>query len=132
MILGLLIIGFFAFLIYASYCNAIMDLISPKNALAHRGFEWSKEAMEASKDVNKDGKISYFENAWPKDKWHAHKREMFVALAVVCCFGLGIGAQIAVTQISLLLKAFLCVSCMPVVFFSMSYFFELFYTHIKK
>jgi hypothetical protein len=132
MILTFLILGFVGFLTYASYCNAIMDLISPKDLLAHRGFKWSKEAMEAGKDRNKDGKISFFENTWPDDEWHKHKREMFIALGVVCCFGLAIGAQIAVTQISLLLKAFLCISCMPVVFFSMSYFFELFYTHIKK
>ena len=132
MILACLIIGFFAFLIYASYCNAIMDLICPKDKLAHRGFEWSKEAMQASKDINKDGKISFFENAWPRDKWHAHKREMFVALAVVCCFAFAIGVYVAVTQIDLLIKVMLCISCLPVVFFSLSYCFEMFYTRIKK
>lgn len=132
MILILLILVFICLVAAAAHSNAIMDLISPKDALASRGYKWSKAAMEEGKDRNHDGKISYFENAWPDDAWHKHKRLMFIFLMLACACAVCIGG--ALTSYSLKL---LCISCLslfatPILFFLISASFEYFYTHIKK
>lgn len=132
MILPLLILLFAIIVGYAGYCNAIMDLISPKDALAHRGYEWTKEAMEASKDRNKDGRISFMEDAWPDDKWHEHKREMNAAIGVACAILLGIGIMLAFYPIKIIYIIGLCLICTPVYFILISASFQFFYTRIKK
>lgn len=132
MILPLLIICFIIVVSYAGYCNAIMDLISPKDALAHRGYTWTKEAMEEQKDRNHDGRISFMEDAFPIDKWHEHKREMNAAIGIACAILLGIGFMLSFYPLNIIYIVAIGLICTPVYFFLISFSFQLFYTHIKK
>ena len=56
--------------------SGYMDCIQPMNWLRKKGYLYTKEAMEASKDLNKDGKVSWTEGSFPIDKWHVYKRRM--------------------------------------------------------
>lgn len=133
MILLILISLFISSIVCAAYCNAIMDLISPKDKLADRGYKWTKAAMEEGKDRNHDGKISYFEEAWPDDEWHEHKRIMFFLLMFACAMAMLIGAVLVYYYpIKMMWLGVLCFSLSPVLFFVMSASFEFFYTRIKK
>lgn len=133
MILSILILLFASAVGYASYCNAIMDLISPKDALSHRGYEWSKEAMEANKDRNKDGHIDNFENWFPDDKWHEHKIEMNSALGLAATILVFIGIDLALMyELKFILLCAISSIFTPVFFFLISAIFQYFYTHIKK
>lgn len=132
MILTVLIIIFTCLVTYAGYCNAIMDLISPKDALAHRGWKWTKEAMEETKDRNHDGHISWYESAWPDDEWHNHKREMNGAIGVACANLIGIGFTLSFYPLKMILTCSMCFAFAPIFFFIISSSFEYFYTHIKK
>jgi len=133
MILEVLISCFLSSIVYAAYCNAIMDLISPKDLLANRGYKWSKVAMEDGKDRNHDGKLSFFEEAWPDDKWHEHKRMMFLFLMMASAFAMMIGAALVYYYpIKLIWIGILSLAFTPVLFFVLSASFEFFYTSIHK
>ncbi len=133
MILEVLISCFLSSIVYAAYCNAIMDLISPKDLLADRGYKWSKVAMEDGKDRNHDGRLSFFEEAWPDDKWHEHKRMMFFFLMLASSFAMMIGsALVYYYPIKLACIGIVCIPIAIILFFVLSASFEFFYTRIKK
>ena len=127
----LLILIFAVAVIYAGYCNAIMDLITPLDRLAYRGFIWSKTAMEFSKDANKDGKISWWESSFPKDMWHVHKRRMNISVSTACSTLLPIGYLIKGYSVGELLTVALSVLCVPVFFVGISASFEWWYDKYK-
>jgi hypothetical protein len=128
----ILIITYILFIAFAGYCNAIMDLITPLDRLAHRGFIWSKTAMEFSKDANKDGKISWWENSFPKDKWHQHKRKMNIAIGLSCSCLIPIGYLIKSYDFKEYIIIIISFLCTPLFFFLFSFMFETFYTLYKK
>lgn len=88
--------------------------------------------MEASKDRNKDGKISFGENAFPDDIWHKAKRYMAVAMGLACSVLLPIGYLLKDFGTSELQLAFLSLFATPVYFFVVSFAFEQFYTYYRK
>lgn len=53
--------------------KAIMDLIL-EGRLDYKGYAYTRAAMEATKDADKDGKITYWESTFPKDAWHRAER----------------------------------------------------------
>ncbi len=123
---------FLIFVSLAGYCNAIMDLIQPLDKLAYKGYNWTKEAMEASKDINKDGKISFWENALPNDIWHTYKRYMNYSMGLACSTLLGIGYCIKDMQASNVQLVFLSLFATPIYFFVVSFAFEKFYTFYRR
>lgn len=123
---------FLIFVTLAGYCNAIMDLIQPLDKLAYKGYKWTKKAMEASKDANKDGKISFWENAFPSDMWHKAKRFMNYSMGLACSVLLLIGYLLKELGTKDLQLAFLSLFATPVYFLLISFTFEKFYTYYGK
>lgn len=131
-----ILLCFFAhvvFLVFAAYRNALMDLISPLDFFkTKKDSSWSKEAMEANKDTNGDGKVSWLEGSFPADKWHVFKREMI-------CYFSGAGALMLVIGILLApyITAFWQVAVLAIVeyFFVFTCFsvsFEIIYSNYRK
>ena len=67
------ILIYVSLLFIAGKQKAIMDLIL-QNRLDYKGYKYTKAAMEATKDANNDGKITFLESSFPKDAWHRAER----------------------------------------------------------
>lgn len=123
---------FLFFVALSGFFNAIMDLIQPLDKLAHKGYKWSKAAMEENKDRNKDGKISFKENALPDDWWHRAKRYINYSMGAACSMLLLIGYFLKDLQTGQIQLAFLSLFATPIYFFVISFTFEKFYTYYRK
>jgi len=123
---------FLIFVALAGISNAIMDLIQPLDKLSYKGYKWTKAAMEENKDRNKDGNISFWENAFPNDIWHKAKRLMGYSMGLACSTLLGIGYCIKDMQASNVQLVFLSLFATPIYFFVISFTFEKFYTYYRK
>jgi len=120
-----------AFIALAAYKNAIMDLIQPMDLLKSKGPAWSKAAMEANKDINHDGKVSWLEGSFPPDKWHDAKRDM------IGFFGVANGLSFATCYLlvtpasSIYMVVLACFIHYLLVFVVFSSAFEIIYTYLK-
>lgn len=123
---------FLFFVALAGFFNAIMDLIQPLDKLAYKGYKWSKAAMEENKDRNKDGKISFKENAFPDDVWHKARRGREYSIGVACSMLLPIGYCLKDLQVGQIQLAALSLFATPIYFFVISFSFEKFYTFYRK
>lgn len=120
------------FIILAAYKNAIMDLIQPLDLLKSKGIAWSKEAMEANKDTNNDGKVSWLEGSFPPDKWHEAKRDMigFFGVSHACSFLTCYLLHIQHASLYLLLA--ICIVKYAFVFIVFGVAFELIYSTLRS
>lgn len=125
----LFLIGFTA---YSAAKNATMDCITPIDILTSLGYEFSRLAMEASKDINHDGKISFMESSRPIDQWHKCKRKMngAIALAHISCFNLGVLCYRYIENIVYFILFAIAIYLVRRVVYSVT--FELFRNHLIK
>ncbi len=107
--LGISVAVYLFLLTFAGRQKAITDLIY-QNRLAYKGYYWTKQAMEAAKDRNNDGKVSFWESNFPKDAWHRAERfKVLTTTSILPVISLWVGYQLCQYFNQFLVAAFMVV-----------------------
>lgn len=74
-------------LLVGGYCRGLFECVLIFDSVKfHKGEKWSRKLFYASKDINKDNKITWFESTFTVDKTHRVKRMEIVFYELCSAF----------------------------------------------